>query len=75
MADATAMQALADLTRHFQRRGVKVLLCEASPRINEKLRNFGLLAQLGQADARIGLVEALDQVDHAQADAPPAASA
>ncbi len=75
MADATAMQALADLTRHFQQRGVKVLLCEASPRINEKLGNFGLLAQLGQADARIGLVEALDQIDPARADALPAATA
>ncbi len=27
IADATAMQALADLTRHFQQRGVTVLLC------------------------------------------------
>ena len=59
MADATAMQALADLTRHFQRRGVNVVLCEASPRIHEKLGNFGLLAQLGQADARISLLDAL----------------
>jgi SulP family sulfate permease len=59
MVDATAMQALADLTRHFQQRGVKVMLCEANARINEKLSNFGLLAQLGQADATVGLLDVL----------------
>ncbi|WP_324779614.1 SulP family inorganic anion transporter [Thiobacillus sedimenti] len=61
MADVTAMQALADLTRHFQQRGVKVRLCEANARINDKLANFGLLDQLGQADARISLVDVLAQ--------------
>lgn len=65
MADATAMQALADLTRHFQQRKVKVLLCEANPRINEKLANFGLLKRLGQADATVSLVEALAMVSAA----------
>ncbi len=62
MADATAMQALADLTRHFQRRGVRVLLCEANPGINEKLANFGLLAQTNQADATVTLVDILEQI-------------
>ncbi len=61
MADATAMQALADLTRHFQQRGVKVVLCEANARINEKLANFGVLEGLGQADARVSLVDVLTQ--------------
>jgi SulP family sulfate permease len=60
IADATAMQALADLTRHFQQRGVKVLLCEANERINAKLGNFGLLARLGQADARVSLPAVLE---------------
>lgn len=59
MADATAMQTLADLTRHFQQRGIRVRLCEANARINEKLANFGLLQKLNQADARISLTEAL----------------
>ncbi len=59
MVDATAMQALADMTRHFQQRGVKVMLCEANARINEKLTNFGLLERVGQADARIGLLDVL----------------
>src|SRR5512139_1029968 len=59
IADATAMQALADLTRHFQQRGIRVRLCEANVRINEKLANFGLLKQLDQADARISLADVL----------------
>lgn len=67
MADATAMQALADLTRHFQQRGVKVVLCEANARINEKLANFGVLEGLGQADAKISLLDVLTQ---ASAEAP-----
>lgn len=62
MVDATAMQALADLTRHFQQRGVKVLLCEANARINDKLANFGLLGRVGQADARISLLDVLATV-------------
>ena len=62
MVDATAMQALADLTRHFQQRGVKVMLCEANARINEKLSNFGLLAQLNQANAMVGLLDVLGTV-------------
>jgi SulP family sulfate permease len=59
MTDATAMQALADLTRHFQQRGIRVRLCEANVRINEKLANFGLLKQLDQADAGISLADVL----------------
>jgi SulP family sulfate permease len=59
--DATAMQALADMTRHFQQRGVQVLLCEANARINDKLANFGLLDRLGQADATASLVDVLNE--------------
>lgn len=61
MVDATAMQTLADLTRHFQQRGVKVLLCEANARINAKLANFGLLERLGQPDATSSLVDVLNE--------------
>jgi sulfate permease, SulP family len=59
MADATAMQTLDDLTRHFQKRGVQVLLCEAHPRINAKLANFGLLKRLNQTDATLSLLEVM----------------
>ncbi len=67
--DATAMQALSDMTRRFQQRGVKVMLCEASERINNKLANFGLLTRLGQRDARVSLSDALEQAAKAPTDA------
>ncbi len=61
LMDVTAMRALEDLTRHFQKRGGKVLLCEASGRVNEKLKNFGLLERLGQKDVTVSLLEVLEQ--------------
>ncbi|HMM46742.1 MAG TPA: SulP family inorganic anion transporter [Thiobacillaceae bacterium] len=67
MTDATAMKALADLTRLFQKRGVKVRLCEANERINEKLARFGLLDQIGQRDARRSLVSVLTEVSEEEA--------
>jgi SulP family sulfate permease len=66
IADATAMQALEDLIRHFQKRGVQVLLCEANDRINEKLANFGLFERLKQADARLSLLDVLPQTSTGQ---------
>ncbi|MCD6706063.1 MAG: STAS domain-containing protein [Thiobacillus sp.] len=65
IVDATAMQALADLTRHFQQRGVSVQLCEANARINEKLKNFGLLTRLKQTDATVSLPDVLASVSRA----------
>ncbi len=64
--DATAMQALADMTRNFQQRGVKVMLCEANARINTKLGNFGLLERLNQTDAGISLPDVLTQIEAEQ---------
>ena len=60
--DATAMHALDDMIRHFQRRNVRVLLCEANERIAYKLKEFGLLARLDQEDVRIDLIAALDSI-------------
>jgi len=59
LMDVTAMRALEDLTRHFQKRGGKVLLCEANTRVNEKLKNFGLLERLHQEDAMVSLLDVL----------------
>jgi SulP family sulfate permease len=66
MADATAMQTLDDLIRHFQKRGVQVLLCEAHPRINAKLANFGLLKRLNQTDATVSLLDVLPSASSEQ---------
>lgn len=59
-ADATAMQALKDIIRHFSQRNIHVVLCEASPRVAEKLENFGLNKQA--SDVRAGLLDALAQL-------------
>ena len=59
-ADATAMQALKDIICHFSQRHIYVVLCEANPRVAEKLENFGLNQQA--SDVRAGLLEALAQI-------------
>lgn len=59
-ADATAMQALKDIIRHFGQRNIQVVLCEATPRVAEKLGNFGLNKQA--SDVRAGLLDALAQL-------------
>lgn len=59
-ADATAMQALKDIIRHFGQRNIQVVLCEASPRVAEKLENFGLNKQA--SDVRADLLSALELI-------------
>lgn len=58
-ADATAMHALADVVRHFQQRAIQVRVCEANPRLAQKLREFGLMEKLGQADASASVLDVL----------------
>lgn len=58
-ADATAMHALADVVRHFQQRHIRVWVCEANPRLAQKLRDFGLLERLGQTDASASVLDVL----------------
>lgn len=59
MADVNAMGRWMISRATSSSAGVKVLLCEANARINEKLAKFGLLEQLGQADVQVGLVDVL----------------
>ena len=60
--DATAMQALADVVRHFQQRRIRVRVCEANPRLAQKLKDFGLLGKLGQADAAVSVLDVLTEL-------------
>lgn len=41
--DITGIQALAEAIHNFERRGVKMLLCEANPRVLLKLENAGIV--------------------------------
>ena len=61
-ADATAMHALADVVRHFQQRHIRVRVCEANPRLAQKLRDFGLMAKLGQQDASVSVLDVLAEI-------------
>jgi SulP family sulfate permease len=51
--DSTGLQAMADAVGALQKRGVRVLLCEANERVRAKLWKFGVLDKLpagGYAD-------------------------
>jgi sulfate permease, SulP family len=45
--DITGLQALEEVIREFSRRGIPVLLCEATPRVKSKLEKAGILALIG----------------------------
>jgi sulfate permease, SulP family len=70
-ADATAMHALADVVRHFQQRHIRVRVCEANPRLAQKLRDFGLMEKLGQTDASVTVLDVLADITDAPADTAP----
>ena len=70
-ADATAMHALADVVRHFQQRHIRVRVCEANPRLAQKLRDFGLMEKLGQTDASVSVLDVLADITDAPADTAP----
>ena len=70
-ADATAMHALADVVRHFQQRHIRVRVCEANPRLAQKLRDFGLMEKLGQTDASVSVLDVLADTTDAPADTAP----
>jgi SulP family sulfate permease len=46
-ADITGLQTLENVIVKLQQRGVRVMLCDAKPRVITKLRNTGLLRALG----------------------------
>ena len=45
--DITGIQALEEVIDNVRTRGVRVVLCEANPRVTAKLRRAGLLARIG----------------------------
>jgi SulP family sulfate permease len=69
--DATAMQALADVVRHFHQRHIRVRVCEANPRLVHKLREFGLMDKLGQQDASVSVLDVLAEITDAPSTATP----
>lgn len=45
--DLTGLQTLEEAIRQFQKRGIPVLLCEATPRVKAKLEKAGILSLTG----------------------------
>lgn len=57
--DITGLQALEETIQKLQGRGVKVVLCEANPRVCAKLEKAGILKLLGEGRYRESFAEAL----------------
>jgi SulP family sulfate permease len=57
--DITGLQTLEEAIDQLQRRGVRVILCEANERVKEKLANSGVLALVGADNYVEGFGEAL----------------
>lgn len=57
--DITGLQALEEAVQQLQRRGVRVLLCELTPRVERKLRRAQLLALIGTANVYPTFVAAI----------------
>lgn len=67
--DITGLQALAEAVENFKRRGVEVLLCEASMRVLRKLVRVGLVSRQGPTRYYGELGTALDHCARAAATA------
>lgn len=48
--DITGLQTLEEVIEQMQRRGVRVMLCEANERVREKLHNSGVLELVGDGN-------------------------
>jgi len=60
--DITGLQTLAEVIAKLQKRGVRVLLCEANGRVLGKLRKAGVIDLPGAGQYRETLVGCLDEV-------------
>jgi SulP family sulfate permease len=48
--DITGLQALEEVIEHMKRRAVRVMLCEAIPRVRNKLAMAGVLSAAGSGN-------------------------
>lgn len=59
LVDFTGLQALEEAIIDLHKRGVRVILCGAKPRVEGKLRKAGIVDLLGQHNVLVGLTHAL----------------
>jgi SulP family sulfate permease len=58
--DITALQTLEEVALKLKKRGVRVMLCEANPKVKVKLRDAELLPLIGEENYFENFAEALD---------------
>ena len=66
--DITGLQALEEVIENVGHRHVQVILCEANPRVKEKLARAGIVAMVGERHVVDHLADALALVDPASHD-------
>ena len=61
--DATAIHGFGEMVHLFQRRGTRVIICEANPRVTHKLAQAKLIDRLGGENVYPDLRSALNAVE------------
>jgi SulP family sulfate permease len=69
-ADITGLQTLGKIIAKLSQRGLRVMLCEAQPRMIAKLRNVGILRSLGEGNYAASFQAVLEIVDPRPAAVP-----
>jgi SulP family sulfate permease len=59
--DITGVQALEEAIEDLHRRGVRVMITGANPRVTEKLEKAGVIAMVGRENFCANMIEALDK--------------
>ena len=72
--DITGVQALEEAIEDLQRRGVRVMITGANPRVAAKLEKAGVIGLIGPGNFCADIVEALEKCRTAAAGSPPGAS-
>lgn len=70
--DVTGLQTLEEVIQKLEKRKVRVLLCEANPRVYAKLEKIGILDLLKEGDYSADFVSALSRADAASSRADQA---
>jgi len=59
--DITGVQALEEAIEDLQRRGVRVMITGANPRVTEKLARAGVIEMVGRENFCANIIEALEK--------------
>lgn len=71
--DITGVQALEEAIEDLQRRGVRVMITGANPRVSEKLERAGVIGMIGRENFCANIIEALEKCRQPVAPEQPSA--